>query len=62
MKCTLEVDKRLNLARQLLALTDEHGVECGQDACLLLDGVVRDCAYKIQAAIQHWRREVEAGA
>ena len=62
MNCTLEVDKRLDLARQLLTLADEHGVECGQDECLLLDGVVRDCAYKIQAAVQHWRREVEAEA
>jgi hypothetical protein len=62
MSCALEVDRRLDLARQLLDLANEHGMECGQDECLLLDGVVRDCAYKIQAAVQLWRREVEAGA
>jgi hypothetical protein len=62
MNCELEVDRRLDLARQLLELANEHGMECGQDECLVLDGVVRDCAYKIQAAVQRWRREVQAGA
>jgi len=61
MMCALEVDKRLDLAKQLLALVNEHGLECGQDECLLLDGVVRDCAYRIQAAVRLWRQEVEAG-
>lgn len=62
MSCALAADRRLDLAKQLLELANEHGMECGQDECLLLDGVVRDCAYKIQAAVQLWHREVEAGA
>jgi hypothetical protein len=44
------IHKTIDLSHILLLVADDGEKECNQDECLVFFGVVRDCAYKIQAA------------
>ena len=44
------IHKTVDLSHILLLVADDGEKECNQDGCLVFFGVVRDCAYKIQAA------------
>jgi hypothetical protein len=57
--CHLHVSEALRLAAELLDLADEQRSGCEHDDCLLLDGVIRDCAWKIRRAALQWRRDTE---
>ncbi len=46
----------LQLAREMLILADEGQAAASDDGCLLLYGVVQDCAYKIRLAAERERR------
>ena len=55
MKCEHHVAEALQLSSELLSLANEQRSQCEHDACMLLDGVVRDCAWKIRQAALQWR-------
>jgi len=47
--CEQYVAEIFKLTEQMTVLADEGGAVCDEDKCLLLYGVIRDCAYKIRA-------------
>jgi hypothetical protein len=53
------VSEALRLSAELLNLANEQRSDCEHEACMLLDGVVRDCAWKIRQASLQWRLDVE---
>ena len=58
MACHHHVAEALRLSAELLELADEQREGCEHDGCLLLDGVVRDCAWKIRQAALQWRLDL----
>jgi len=56
------VSEALRLAAELLDLADQQRSGCEHDGCLLLDGVIRDCAWKIRRAAQHWSLDADEPA
>ena len=57
MTCARHAELALELSEGLLALSSgDHG-ECERADCLLLDGIVRDCARAVrQAALERQRK------
>jgi len=41
-----------------MKLADEQRGGCEHDGCILLDGVIRDCAWKIRQASLQWRLDL----
>jgi len=41
-----------------MKLADEERGGCEHDGCILLDGVIRDCAWKIRQAALQWRLDL----
>ena len=58
MTCHDHVSEALRLSSELLRLADERRDLCEHDSCLLLDGVVRDCAWKLRQAALQWRLDL----
>lgn len=58
MTCHDHVSEALRLSSELLRLADERRDRCEHDSCLLLDGVVRDCAWKLRQAALQWRLDL----
>jgi hypothetical protein len=52
------VSEALELSADLIKLADEQRGDCEHDGCILLDGVVRDCAWKIRQAALQWRLDL----
>ena len=48
MTCDEHVQRALRLTTDLLDLANEERDECHHDHCLLLDGILRDCALEIR--------------
>ena len=46
--CEYHTLKALELSDKLLDLADDQASDCGHDKCLILDGILRDCAYRIR--------------
>ena len=59
MGCKEHTARALKLTSELLELANESRDECQHDGCLMLDGVVRDCAWKIRRVALQWRRDLE---
>ena len=57
--CHDHMSEALRLSAELLELADEQRDECLHDSCMLLDGVVRDCAWKVRQAALQWRLDLE---
>jgi hypothetical protein len=57
--CHDHVSEALRLSFELLELADEQRDDCLHDGCMLLDGVVRDCAWKVRQAALQWHRDLE---
>jgi hypothetical protein len=53
--CNENIRKALEQAKELIILADLGEVECEDDGCQVLYGVVRDCAYKIRAEAERER-------
>jgi hypothetical protein len=56
--CHDHVAEALRISTELLKLADERRDSCDHDGCMLLDGVVRDCAWKIRQAALQWRLDL----
>lgn len=48
MNCDEHVQRALRLTTELLDLANEERDDCRHDHCLLLDGILRDCAMQIR--------------
>ena len=58
-ECNRHIVEALELAREMTILADEGEAAAKDDGCVVLYGVVRDCAYKIRIRAE---REREAHA
>lgn len=58
--CHEHIADALYLSAELLKLANEPREDCEHDGCLLLDGVVRDCAWKIRQVALQWRADLAA--
>jgi len=56
-RCNAHIREAIELARQLTILADEGEADSLDDGCILLYGVVRDCAYQLR---QQTERERDA--
>jgi hypothetical protein len=57
--CHDHVSEALRLSAELLELADKQRDKCEHDGCMLLDGVVRDCAWKVRQAAVQWRHDLD---
>lgn len=60
--CTAHIREAIVIAEAMMRLADKRENECDHDGCLLLDGVIRDCAYKIRAAAERYQEELKLEA
>ena len=60
MACDHHIADALRLSSELLKLANEPRDDCEHDGCLLLDGVARDCAWKIRQVALQWRVDLAA--
>ncbi|UCD83608.1 MAG: hypothetical protein JSU92_09930 [Deltaproteobacteria bacterium] len=51
----LHIKEVLELVRQLIIVADQGELDCEDDGCRVLYGIIRDCAYKIKAQAEHER-------
>jgi hypothetical protein len=56
--CDGHIHEAIVIAEAMIRLADQREMHCDHDGCLLLDGVIRDCAYKIRAAAERYRDEL----
>ena len=56
--CKNHVSDALRLSAELLEVADKQRPGCDHDGCMLLDGVIRDCAWKIRQAALQWRLDL----
>ena len=59
MDCYDHVSDALRLSDELIILADSQGEKCEHDGCILIDGIIRDCAWKIRQAALQWRLDLE---
>jgi hypothetical protein len=57
--CKNHVAEALRLSAELLEVADRQRPGCDHDGCMLLDGVIRDCAWKIRQAALQWRLDLD---
>ena len=57
MGCDRHIERVLAMSSQLLELANSDRSDCEHDRCLMLDGLVRDCAMKIRQEALQWRLE-----
>jgi len=58
LRCQDHVSEALRHSAELMKLADEQRSGCNHDGCMLLDGVMRDCAWKIRQAALQWRLDL----
>ncbi len=58
-KCNSHIKRAFELARELTILADEGEADSGDDGCVLLYGVVRDCAYKVRNQAEREKKDHE---
>ena len=46
--CNEQIKRALKISKELMVLADEGDACTEDDGCIVLFGVVRDCAYKIR--------------
>ena len=54
-RCNTNLREAFEMARRLIVLADEGEAESQDDGCIVLYGVVRDCAYRIKAQAERER-------
>ncbi len=50
------IQEALEIARKLIILADQGELDSKDDGCLVLYGIIRDCAYKIRAQAERERK------
>jgi hypothetical protein len=46
--CNTNLHKTLDLVKEMIILADEGEAACKDDGCVVLFGIIRDCAYRIK--------------
>lgn len=54
-KCNQHIIDAMELARKLTILADEGETDAEDNSCVVLYGIIRDCAYKIRQQAEHER-------
>lgn len=57
--CADHITEALIISDAMIQFVDRAEEECSLDGCLLLHGVIRDCAYKIRAAAERYQNEIQ---
>ena len=55
--CLEHIFAALELADEMIRMADQLEPKCDDDGCLIVYGVIKDCAYKIKGATE---RELQA--
>lgn len=58
--CNDNIRRALAAARDLTVLADEGEAACEDDGCIVLYGVIRDCAYRIRIEAEREREAHKA--
>ena len=59
-ECNEHIRKAIEHARQMTLLADEGEAKSEDDGCVVLYGIIRDCAYKIRATAEREREAHKA--
>jgi len=59
-ECNEHIKKALKISKELMVLADEGDACTEDDGCIVLFGVVRDCAYKIRGEAEREREAHKA--
>jgi len=54
-KSDVQIGAILEIADRMIAVSEEGFVSCDDDGCLLLNGMVRECAYRLRDAAERER-------
>jgi hypothetical protein len=52
MESLENLKRSMTLADALIDMAERGSEECGDDGCMILYGVMRDCGYKIRESVQ----------
>ena len=55
-KCNQHIIDALELARELTIVADEGEIDAEDDSCVVLYGIIRDCAYKIRQQAENEKK------
>ncbi len=58
--CNEQIKRALKISKELMVLADEGDACTEDDGCIVLFGVVRDCAYKIRGEAEREREAHKA--
>jgi hypothetical protein len=59
VKCHDHIERTLRMAHDLLEFANESREVCEHDGCLMLDGVIRDCALMLRSTAERWARDLD---
>ena len=51
----VQIRSILELADRMIEISEQGFASCDDDGCLLLNGMVRECAYRLRDAAEHER-------
>jgi len=60
-ECNQNIVDVLELVKDMIILSDKGGAASEDDSCIMMYGVVRDCAYKIRKLAEEEKRLHVAG-
>lgn len=55
-KSDVQISSVLEIADRMLVISEEGFLSCDDDGCLLLNGMVRECAYRLRDAAERERQ------
>jgi hypothetical protein len=55
-KADLQIGSILEMTDRMIVISEEGYVSCNDDGCLLLNGLVRECAYRLRDAAERERK------
>ena len=55
-KPSVQISSILELADRMIAISEQGFGSCDDDGCLLLNGLVRECAYRLRDAAELERK------
>jgi hypothetical protein len=56
-KCNKHILEALDLSKKMIILADEGEASATDDSCVVLYGIVRDCAYRIRRQAEEERKK-----
>ena len=56
---TTAITEARKLAEKMLKIAERGFLNCDEDSCMLLYGVIRDCGYKIRRTVEQERLDVQ---